>query len=47
MHHVPDLGHERHGAVRHHFLQPDRLLPVDDLIVASGDDRGGALEVAV
>jgi hypothetical protein len=41
------LGHERDGGVRHRLLQPDCLLAHDDLVVTSGDDRGGALEAAV
>jgi hypothetical protein len=40
MHHVPGLRHERDGGVRHGFLQPDGLLAVHDLVVAS--DAGNA-----
>jgi hypothetical protein len=42
MHHVPGLGYEHEGGVRHHLLQPNRLFAVDDLVFASGDDRSGA-----
>ena len=43
MNHVPSVRNQSHGGVRHILLQLKRLFTTNDLVVASGNDRGGTL----